>query len=47
MIMGIGLLPVAYYMDNLLLKSIALLGSIVLNLIAIYKNFKEKNENKF
>lgn len=47
MFMGIGLLPVAYIMDNLLLKSILLLGSIVLNIIAIIKNLKEKNENKF
>ena len=46
MIMGTGLLPVALIIDNLYLKAILLLGSIVLNIIAIVKNFKEKRENK-
>ncbi len=44
--MGIGLLPIAALTDDFLLKSIALLASIVLNLVAIVKNFKEKKENK-
>jgi hypothetical protein len=46
MIMGSGLLPVAMIIDNLFLKSILLVASIVLNIIAIVKNFKEKKENK-
>jgi len=46
MIMGSGLLPVALLIDNILLKSVLLVASIVLNLVAIVKNFKEKNENK-
>ena len=46
MIMGSGLLPVAMLMDNLFLKCLLLLASIVLNIIAIVKNFKEKKENK-
>lgn len=46
MIMGTGLLPVAMLMDNLLLQSALLLASIVLNIIAIVKNFKEKKENQ-
>jgi hypothetical protein len=46
MIMGTGLLPVALIIDNLYLKTILLVGSIVLNIIAIIKNFKEKKENK-
>ncbi len=44
-IMGIGLLPVAHFIDNLLLKSILALGSIVLSIMAIVKNIKEKKEN--
>ncbi len=44
--MGIGLLPIAALTDNLLLKSLALIASIILNLVAIVKNFKEKKENK-
>lgn len=46
MIMGIGLLPVAYFIDDLLLKGILAFGSIVLNILAIIKNFKEKKENR-
>lgn len=46
MIMGTGFLPLALLMDNIILKCIALLISIVLNIIAIIKNFKEKRENK-
>lgn len=47
MIMGTGLLPVALIIDNLYLKGILLIASIVLNIVAIVKNFKEKKENKF
>ena len=46
MLMGIGLLPIALLIDNLYLKSILLVASIVLNIIAIVKNFREKKENK-
>ena len=46
MIMGTGLLPVAMMMSNLLLQGLLLLASIVLNIIAIVRNFKEKKENK-
>jgi len=46
MIMGVGLLPVSHFIDNLYLKCILLLGCIILNIIAIVKNFKEKRENK-
>jgi hypothetical protein len=46
MVMGIGLLPVAYFIENLFLKCILLVASIVLNIIAIVKSFKEKRENK-
>jgi hypothetical protein len=45
MIMGTGLIPVAYFMDNLFLKSILLVASIALNIVAIVKNFKEKKKN--
>ena len=44
--MGTGFLPLALLMDNLYLKSILLVASIVLNIMAIVKNFKEKRENK-
>jgi hypothetical protein len=44
MIMGTGLLPVALLMDNIILKSILLIGSIVLNIAAVVKNFREKKE---
>jgi len=46
MIMGIGLLPVAMLMSNLLLQGIVLIASIVLNLMAIVKNIKEKKRNQ-
>lgn len=42
MIMGTGLLPVSLIIDNVFLKSILLVASIVLNLTAIVRNFKEK-----
>ncbi len=45
-LMGIGLLPVAHFMDNLLLKYIVLIASIVLNLAAIVKNIKEKRNKQ-
>ena len=46
MLMGTGLIPVALLLDNLLLKSILLLGSIVLNIVAVVKSFKEKKNNE-
>lgn len=46
MLMGIGLLPIALLMDNLYLKSILSLGSIVLNITAVIKSFKEKKEKE-
>ncbi len=44
--MGTGLLPVALFIDHVVLSSILLIASIVMNIIAIIKNFKEKRENK-
>ncbi len=46
MIMGTGFMLVAFIMDNLWLKSILLVASIVLNLIAIVRNFREKKKNQ-
>lgn len=46
MIMGIGLLPVAMLMTNLVLQGIVLVASIVLNLMAIVKNIREKKKNQ-
>ncbi len=46
MLMGTGLLPVALFIDHVVLSSILLIASIVMNIIAIIKNFKEKRENK-
>jgi hypothetical protein len=43
--MGIGLLPVAYFIDNLWLKGILALASIILSISAIMRNLKEKKEN--
>jgi hypothetical protein len=46
LIMGTGFLPLAMIMDNMVLKCLALLVSIVLNIMAIVRNFREKRENK-
>lgn len=46
MLMGIGLLPIAYFIDNIILKCILATASIILNIIAIVKNLKEKKENQ-
>ena len=46
MVMGTGLLPVALVMSNWILKSVLLLASIVLNITAVVRNFKEKKENE-
>lgn len=46
MLMGSGLIPIALLIDDLLLKSVFLLASIVLNIIAVVKNFKEKKNNE-
>ncbi|MBD3583376.1 hypothetical protein [Flavobacterium selenitireducens] len=45
LVMGTGFLPLAMVMENMFLKCAALLISIVLNIIAIVRNFKEKREN--
>jgi len=46
MMMGIGLLPIAHFIGNIYLQLILLSASIVLNLIAIQKSFKEKKQHK-
>ncbi|CAM3408247.1 hypothetical protein FLLO111716_08650 [Flavobacterium longum] len=46
MIMGIGLLPVALLMSSLWLQAIVLVASMVLNILAIARSFKEKKKNK-
>lgn len=46
MIMGTGLIPVALFLDNMLLKSILLVASIIMNIVAVVKNFKEKKNNE-
>ena len=46
MLMGIGLLPVALVIENLFLQCILLLASIILNIVAVVRSFKEKKENK-
>lgn len=46
MIMGVGLLLTACFINGMVLKGILALGSIILNIMAIIKNFKEKKENK-
>jgi len=45
MIMGTGLIPVALIVGNLYIKSILLIASIVMNIIAVFKNFNEKKNN--
>lgn len=44
MIMGMALLPLAYFIDNLYARSILAVASIVLNIFAIVKSFKEKKK---
>lgn len=46
MIMGTGFLLLALLMENMILQAIVLLLSMVLNTIAIFRNFKEKREKK-
>ena len=46
MLMGIGLLPLAYFIEDVYLQSFVLVASIVLNIMAIIRSFKEKNEKK-
>ena len=46
MLMGAGLLPVALLMHSLWLQAPILLASIVLSLMAIFRNIKEKKENQ-
>jgi hypothetical protein len=44
MIMGTCLIPLALLIDNVFAKSILAAASIVLNIIAVVKSFKEKKE---
>lgn len=44
MIMGTCLIPLALLTDNLFAKSILAVASIVLNVVAVVKSFKEKKE---
>ncbi|WP_290839675.1 hypothetical protein [Flavobacterium sp.] len=46
MIMGTGFLPLALLIENVLLQAFVLLISMVLNIMAIVRNLKEKRENK-
>lgn len=46
MIMGIGLLPIALYIENSIMQAILLIASCVLNLVAIVKSIKEKKHNQ-
>lgn len=46
MLMGTGLLPLALLMNNLYLQALLLVASIVMNIVAVVKNFKEKRQNK-
>lgn len=46
MLMGMGLIPVALLMENDYLQAILLIASMVLNIVAVYRNFKEKKDNK-
>lgn len=45
MIMGVALIPLAMYTENLIAKSVALVASIILNVVAVVKSFREKKEN--
>lgn len=42
--MGTALLPLAYFIDNLLAKSVLAVASIVLNIFAVVKSFREKKK---
>lgn len=44
--MGVGFLPLAYFIENVYLKSILLVASIVLNVWAIIRSFREKYEER-
>lgn len=46
MIMGTALIPLAMYVDNMLAKSVVLVASIVLNVMAVVKSFREKNKKE-
>jgi hypothetical protein len=46
MLMGTGFLLLALVMNNDYLQAILLILSIVLNVVAVIKNFREKRENK-
>ncbi len=46
MLMGTGFLILAYFLDNVYVKTILLVASIVLNILAVIKNFKEKKDKK-
>lgn len=44
MLMGTGLIPVALIMGNIVLKSILLVASIIMNILAVVRNFREKQK---
>ena len=46
MIMGTALIPLAMYVDNMIAKSVVLVASIVLNIVAVVKSFREKNKKE-
>ncbi|MFT3793830.1 hypothetical protein [Flavobacterium sp.] len=46
MIMGICLIPLAIFTDNWIAQAAALVVSIALNIAAVVKSFKEKNEEQ-
>ena len=45
MIMGTCLIPLALLIDNVFAQSILAVASIVLNVVAVVKSFKEKKQN--
>lgn len=44
MIMGTCLIPLALLVDNVFAQAVLAIASIVLNVIAVVKSFKEKKE---
>jgi hypothetical protein len=45
-IMGVGLLPLAHFTHNEVLKAVLAVASIVLSIMAIVRNFQEKKKNR-
>lgn len=44
MIMGTALIPLAMYVDNMIAKSVVLVASIVLNIVAVVKSLGRKTK---